>query len=417
MRRSLPFVVALAPLALLTTLTGSARAGSCDKPLVSACVNSDTLWPSAGPTRFATLPGTLTIAPGQFAFSVASTYLMRPVVLAVPSPGPTGTKVNAVSDQVNGNFLFGYGVTSRLALHVALPITFLQSGSGTSAITGGEDLRDTAIRDLRFGAALAVLEEKRVDRELAKVTGLDLAVTARFDVSAPTGDRTQFAGEPGGVFAPSVTIGATYDRFFASAELGGRLRGVSQFAGARIGSQAVVGLGLGGHILAKELLSVTAEARALPTFATQYDTVQTTSGLVSTPNDAHVTPAEWMLAVRSAPLQGGDFVVTAGGGTGIPLGAESVTRPRVRALLTFAYAPRGLDSDGDGVLDRDDGCPGQAGLKSLPRDVDAEKVKWRKGCPKPAEDDTPFDFSKVPPGVSANPAATPAPAPAPKEAP
>ncbi|MFO0671792.1 MAG: hypothetical protein U0235_19555 [Polyangiaceae bacterium] len=56
---------------------------------------------------------------------------------------------------------------------------------------------------------------------------------------------------------------------------------------------------------------------------------------MSTANDAHVTPAEWMLAVRSAPTQDGDFVVTAGGGTGIPIGAESVTRLRVRALLTL----------------------------------------------------------------------------------
>ena len=416
MRRSLSFVVALAPLAALTAHSSEARAGSCDKPLVSACVNSDTLWPSAGPTRFASLPGTLTTAPGQFSFGLATTYLMRPVVLAIPSPGPTGTKVNAISDQVNGNFLFGYGVTSQLALHVALPITFIQAGSGTSAITGGDDLRDTSLRDMRFGAAFALLPERRVDREIAKTSELGLAVTARFDVSAPTGDRTQFAGEPGGVYAPSVTVGATYDRFYASAEIGGRLRGVSQFAGARIGSQAVFGLSVGAHVLSRELLSVSAEARALPTFATQFDTVQTSSGLVSTANDAHVTPAEWMLAVRSAPTQGGDFVVTAGGGTGIPIGAESVTRPRVRALLTFAYAPRGLDSDGDGVLDRDDGCPGQAGLKSLPRDVDAEKVKWKRGCPKPAEDDTPFDFVKTPPGVSATPTA-PAAAPAAKEAP
>ncbi|MFO0671791.1 MAG: hypothetical protein U0235_19550 [Polyangiaceae bacterium] len=102
---------------------------------------------------------------------------------------------------------------------------------------------------MRFGAAFALVPERRVDREIAKTSELGLAVTARFDVSAPTGDRTQFAGEPGGAYAPSVTVGATYDRFYASAEIGGRLRGVSQFAGARIGSQAVFGLGVGAHVL------------------------------------------------------------------------------------------------------------------------------------------------------------------------
>jgi hypothetical protein len=366
-------------------------------------VNSDTLWPEAGPTPFASLPGTLTTAPRQFSFGLLATYLMRPVVLATPSPGPTGSKENAISDQVNGNFLFGYGVTDRLELHLALPVTFAQAGSGTSGITGGDDLRDTALRDLRFGAALAIVPEERVDRDIARRRGLGFSLAARFDMSAPTGDRTQFSGEPSGVFMPELAFGLTFDRFFAGGEVGARLRRASEFAGARIGTQGALGLGIGAHVLAHELLSVTAEARVLPTFTDQSDTVQTTSGLRSSPNGIHITPAEWMAGIRTAPTAGGDFTVTAGFGTGIPIGAEAITRPRIRALLGVAFAPRGYDSDGDGVLDRDDGCPAVAGPSTIARAPGeaGEAVEWHRGCPKPREDEPPpVDFSKTPPGVT-----------------
>lgn len=404
MRRTLCLACLVLPL-IEVLGARDALAGSCDKPLVSACINSDTFWPTGGPSRFASLPGTLTTARNQFGFGLVATYQMRPIVLDIPSPGPTGTKQNAISDQVNGNFVFGYGVTDRLELHVALPVTFAQAGSGTSAISGGDDLRDTAMRDLRFGLALALLEEKRVDREIVHDQGFGGAVTARFDVSAPTGDRSQFAGESGGVFAPSIAFGGTYDRFFAGGEIGARLRGVSKFSGARIGTQAVLGLGVGAHILPHELFSVSAEARGLPTFTEQHDTVQTSSGIESTPNGTHVFPAEWLLGLRSAPTRGGDFVFSGGFGTGIPIG-EAVTRPRIRAILGVTYAPRGLDSDGDGVLDRDDACPGVAGVKTVPETPAGEtsKAVWRKGCPKPTEEEAPpVDFSVTPPGVTVAP--------------
>ncbi|MBK6690679.1 MAG: hypothetical protein IPG50_00475 [Myxococcales bacterium] len=401
--RRFPCVVSLGGPSLVFALlcalgAKTAHAGSCDRPLVSACVNSDTLWPSAGPTRFATIAGTQTTAPQQFSMGLVATYLQRPIVLAVPSPGPTGSKQNAVSDQVNGNFLFGYGVTNRLALHIALPVTFGQAGSGTAAITGGEDLRDTALRDVRFGLALALLAEPRSDAAVAtpdRAPALNGALTARLDVSAPTGDRTQFAGERGGVFAPSLAFGATFGRFFGGGEAGARLRGVSQFSGARVGTQLAFSLGLGASILPRDLLAASVEARVLPTLTEQSDTVQGATGLVSTPNGLTITPAEWMLALRTAPLMGGDFVVTGGGGTGLPLGGEAVTRPRLRFLLGVTYAPRAFDSDGDGVLDKDDACPGVAGIRTVPAELAAPgKTPPRKGCPLPRQEDgPPVDFT------------------------
>src|SRR6185295_10106618 len=97
-------------------------------------------------------------------------------------------------------------------------------------------------------------------------------------------------------------------------------------------------------------------------------------------NGKHIVPAEWMLSVRSAPFRGGDVALQAGGGGAIPFG-DAFTAPRFRFVLGIAYAPRSIDSDGDGVRDADDRCPSLAGP---PAGTDP-------GCPEkpPAPQETP----------------------------
>ncbi len=340
-----------------------AFAGTCDRPIVSACINDDTLWSHAGPQRFIGVGGTELVQPGHVGFGITTSYLSRPIILHTPSPGPGGTDENAVNDQVNGTFMFAYGVTHRLELDVILPMTFAQGGSGTSAITGGQDLRDTAVRDMRFGATFAIIPRDRIDPGLSMETS-PFALTARMEVSAPTGDLGQFAGEKGGVFIPSVAADYRSGKWFGAAEIGARVRQTAEFVGARIGTQATLGLGVGYDLMKKQLLSVMIDARALPTFAEQHDTTQTVQGLVSTPNGKHIIPAEWMLAVRSSPVKGSDVAIQLGGGGAIPLGGEAaITTPRFRFVLGLTYAPLGLDSDKDGILDKDDKCPGTAGVR------------------------------------------------------
>lgn len=350
-------------LALAVFSSRFALAGTCDRPIVSACINDDTLWSHAGPQRFIGVGGTELIQPGHVGFGITTSYLSRPIILHTPSPGPGGTDENAVNDQVNGTFMFAYGVTHRLELDVILPMTFAQGGSGTSAITGGQDLRDTAVRDMRFGATFAIIPRDRVDPGLMMETS-PFAVTARMEVSAPTGDLGQFAGEKGGVFIPSIAADYRSGKWFGAAELGARVRQTAEFVGARIGTQATLALGVGHDVMKKQLLSVMIDARALPTFAEQHDANQTVQGLVSTPNGKHIIPAEWMLAVRSSPVKGGDVAIQLGGGGAIPFGGEAaITTPRFRFVLGLTYAPLGLDSDKDGVLDKDDKCPGTPGVR------------------------------------------------------
>ena len=368
----------------------TADAKPCANPLINSCINSDTYWPDAGPMRFATVAGTQTVGSGQIGFGLVASYQSRPVLLHIFSPGPGGSDQVVVNDQATGNFLFAYGVTDRLQLDFALPVTFIQTGAGLSPLTGGEDLRDTAVRDLRFGATYALVPRKRVspnayvsgfpkqpgDAEVDPMAaGYFYAVTARMMMSAPTGDSDQFAGERTAVFAPDLAADLRYSRFFGGLDVGARLRPVTEFAGARVGTQVSFGAGLGADILKNDLLSLTAEARFYLNFVEQHDTAQSAFGITSEPNGTHITPAEWLVAAHTAPLLAGDVSFFFGGGGPIPIGEAAITVPRFRFVLGAMYMPTARDTDNDGIPDKVDHCPTVPGI----RGGDAS------GCPKAPE--------------------------------
>jgi hypothetical protein len=293
-----------------------AHATDCGGPL-STCLNDDDLWPHAGPAHFVAVGSAETTASGHLGFGVVTSYLSRPIVLESPTPGlGQATTYNVVDDQVNGSFLWSYGVTRRLELELALVLTFGQSGTGLAPLTGGAGLKDTAARDMRFGFAYAILPHQGRTPDANPVDGWGLV--ARFETSAPTGDRSQFAGERAGVFVPGLSGDFRSGPMFAGAEVGARIRPTAELLNARVGSQLVAALGVGYDLLPRELLAVALEAWALPTY---------------------VTPAEWQVSVRSAPLGTGDLALQLGGGGGISFGDLPITTPRFRFTLGLRWAP------------------------------------------------------------------------------
>jgi hypothetical protein len=143
-----------------------------------------------------------------------------------------------------------------------------------------------------------------------------------------------------------------------------------------VGTQGVVALGAGYDVLRDELLSFVAEARARPTITGQHDIkpLPNGAGYETVSNGNPLIPAEWSLSARTAPIAGGDLAFQLGGGGGIPYQSDSAaTVPRFRFTASIRYAPMMHDSDGDGVLDKDDKCPRDPGpvLPGQPAD----------GCP------------------------------------
>jgi OOP family OmpA-OmpF porin len=313
----------------------------------SPCINDDTLWPHAGPAHFVAVGSTETVAAGQLGFGLANSYLSRPIVLQVPSPGGAGSSEDVINDQVNGTFLWSYGATNRLELDLALPLTFGQGGTGLAPITGGEGLHDTAERDLRFGFTYALVAHARTATGALLGARPSWGLAARFEMSAPTGDHDQFAGERSGVYIPSLAGDVRAGAWRIGAEVGARLRPITELLGARVGTQIVTMIGVAYDILQRELLTASVEAWALPTLVSQ-----------GPGQGSPLVPAEWQAALRTAPLHGGDFAIQLGGGSAIPFGgADEITRPRFRFTLGLRWAPLARDTDGDGVLDAADRCP------------------------------------------------------------
>jgi hypothetical protein len=309
LRLAAPYAISIAVL----VFAARAEAKECTNPLVNSCINGDTLWTNPGPMRFVGVSGTETVGEGQVGFGLLATYQSRPILLHVASPGGGGSDQAVVDNQINGNFLFAYGVTHRLELDFALPLTFVQDGAGTSSLTGGRPLRDTAVRDIRFGVTYALVPRARMDPVQAANeggAGKSWSLAARLHMSAPTGDSTDFAGERSVVFIPDVAADYRWDRLFLGASLGMRLRPTTEFAGARIGTQLTTALGVGFDILAREYLSLLLEARAYVNFAEQHQTSQSAFGISSEPKteDKTIIPAEWLFGVRSAPILGGDLL-------------------------------------------------------------------------------------------------------------
>jgi OOP family OmpA-OmpF porin len=386
-----------------------AQATDCSGVL-SHCIDDDSLWPHAGPSDFVAIGGAETTAAHQLGFGLVTSYLSRPLILHLPSPG-NGSDQYIINDQVNGTFLWSYGVTSRLELDMALPLTFGQSGDGLAPLTGGFGLHDTAVRDFRFGFTYAILPRFRPATDPAPArqsTGAGAAgppvgsdtssfgLAARFEVAAPTGDRDQFAGERSGVFAPSLAADYRFDRFFAGAEVGARIRPTTELLGAEVGTQIVTSLGFGIDILPKGLLSATIEGLALPVVVAQNQLTLQNGTLVNQPSSQSLVPSEWQLSARTSPLAQGQLAIQFAGGGGLD---SSELTPRYRFTLSIRWTP---------VSGRDRGPvppPARAPSENSP----PVGVSLPPEAPPPPERpaDTPGETPAHPPPLP--PSATPAP--------
>ena len=356
----------------LFALALSPRAEADCVAVTGACINSDTLWPHAGPGEFLTVGGTETVQASRIAFGLVATYLSRPIVLDLPAPDPTKPSPrNAIDNEINATFLFAYGVTDRLELDLALPVTIFQDGDGTSPLTGGAQIPTTATRDLRFGATYTFLKRPKKHPWRHDASGFGLA--ARFEITAPTGDENAFAGESNAVYVPSLTLDYRRHRF-SSRRSSARAFVRRRISRARASERKQLSVAASAVDLLEhhDWLSVTAEARILPGFTEQGTLSQTVSGLQSVSNGTFIAPAEWMVTARTSPLEGGDLSIQLGVGGAIPTSIDPTTNafgapatvPRFRVALGLTFAPRGRDTDGDGIPDALDRCPLEPGPKS-----------------------------------------------------
>jgi hypothetical protein len=319
---------------------GEVWADACEPPSgVSPCIDANSLWLPAGDARFLSIAPALPAHPRSFSFGLALSFFDRPVRLRAPSPDPEGRDINVVRDSLDAALLASYGVTERFDLSLSLPMALYQRGAGVQGLTSqsAEPIAKTALRDPRLGAGLSVVEHRP----------LGFAAKVRLELALPLGGEQNLAGGSSLVGAPGVALELARGRFRLGSEIGLRLREVTEFAGTNVGSEAYLSLGASLDVLDDSWLSVALESWMLPSLVSQKRDLPDGTRI----RDAVLAPSEWLLSVRSMPLEG--LALQLGGGTALPLSSErriapdgssdtehfaGVTAARWRLVLVARYA-------------------------------------------------------------------------------
>lgn len=333
----------LAPAAALAQTVGT-----------DSSIDAQTWWPAAGPTDHVALRGAMVSPSGAVGFGLLAHAMRLPLTL---TPRVNGAERRAAVDYaITADFLWSVGILNRFQLSAAIPVVLAQSGDGARAVLGDSApvLGDTALRDLRVELSWAIVQRERTPD--ARGVGLRLDLGA----AIPFGDDKGFNGSGGPTFAPMVNVDWRSRYLTATANVGARVRDTSAIANLAVGSVGVVGVGLA--------------VRPVRRFGLSAEYLVTVPLVTREGFDTAVTQ-ELFAGVRYATDQAGDIELVAGGAA--PL-TNAPLVPAWRALVGVSYAPRGNDTDRDGVVDADDRCVSQA--------EDRDEFEDEDGCPDPDND-------------------------------
>jgi OOP family OmpA-OmpF porin len=268
---------------------------------------------------------------------------------------------------VKDQFYLYAGVALNLfeRLRLAANLPFVPASSGSSVVVDGETFDGTqssAVGDLRLGADIRLLGEFQSPFTLALGAQLFL----------PTGDPAAFTGDDGIRLKPRLMAAGEVGVFAYSAELGFQYRAQDDgFAGTSTGNEAMFAAAAGVRV---------ADGRVLLGPELFGSTVVEGGDAF----ERRTTPIEIVF--------GGHYRLPSGLSLGLGIGpglTRGIGAPKVRGLFSLGWTPAiepplpppqaELDSDDDGIIDRDDACPQVAGP--------ANDDPTQHGCPPPPDRD------------------------------
>lgn len=285
-------------------------------------------------------------------------YLREPLVFVVDD----GTKLGVVNDALQLNLLGSYRY-DRFRLGVDLPVYLVTTSDLSSGGAG--------TGDLTVDARVAILDPGSAP--------IGLSVAAR--VLAPTAsvDTALGASGVGGEVAAILT--KDLDALQLNLNLGQRFLPNTAVEGATLDDELFVLLG-GGYAVT-DAAGISGDLGS----TVNYRGLQT---------KASALPIE--VVVGGWGRVSDEFVIRGGLGRGLTPGIGS---PAARVLVGLSYEPgQARDSDGDGLVDKEDGCPQDAedmdqfedenGCPDLDNDQDGI-VDASDGCPLEPEDEDAYD--------------------------
>ncbi len=238
----------------------------------------------------------------------------------------------------------------RLRASANLPLALYQTGETVTLRSGRRlDPPGSAFGDLRLAADVRLLGE--YGSAFNSAIGLAMYL--------PTGSRADYTGDETVRLTPRAMVSGDIDMFTYAGRLGFNYRphSVSFGDSNALGSEITMGASAGIRTLEKKLV-VGPEL---------YGSTITSSGSFF---EKRTTPLEWLIG---AHYTFSDFRVGGGLGSGLTRGWGT---PAFRALLSIEWVPAAdQDTDGDGIVDRDDACPKVPGVRT--------NDPKTNGCPPP----------------------------------
>ncbi len=279
----------------------------------------------------------------DFSGMILADYARNPLTAYELSNGKQGKEIaTLVSDQLVLHAAVSLSLYERFQLSIDFPMVLLDRGD--SVVTPGLTIAapsGAAVGDLRGGARFRLFGDRDAP------IGLALAGY----VFIPTGDDTKFAGTDSVRGNPSLALGGRVGPLLWGLNGGVMIQKAAVFADTRVGTDLTFGAGaaflmahdnfqVGPELYGTTLLDRGPDAGALPVFDTKSTSLEAILGMKG----------------RIDPI-----VLGAGMGPGFTKGPGT---PRLRAILSIAYAPVVSDRDHDGVLDKDDACPDVFGVRT-----------------------------------------------------
>jgi len=291
----------------------------------------------------------------------------------------TNERVNAVAAGVTLTPMAGIGFFNWFDVTVAVPIVAWQTGGNLRPLGTEGPVSSSALGDLRFMGKVALPFFNRKD-EVKSGFGMSLGG----NVNLPTGSPKAFTGE--GVVTGGPTLILDYRFSFGllvAANAGLWLRPNRQFTGVAIGNMGSFGVAAEAYVIKRYGISIIGEVYGYPS-------------LTKLPASPREVPAEVLLGIRWQSKYG--ITITSGGSFGAACGFGA---PSVRLFNSITWQPKtsreqdeinriaagdGDDPDHDGLIGDADRCPYAAGPpenKGCPdKDSDGDGVVDREDeCP------------------------------------
>lgn len=305
---------------LVTVLCLRARtAGACTD--AAPCVDAEPLWHSPSAGAFVLVSDPTSPRWGQLGASATLGFRLKPAVLIAPAPNAAGREINLISHATDLSLGARLGIGRGMEVTLALPAGLYQRGAGIKGVThqSAPESPPQTLHDPRIGFGFELLRSRS--------TGLGAKL--RYELKLPLGDEMALSGEQSLVSSPALIGYGRVGRLFAGLELAARLRPAVSFFGSRIGSQALLAVGV-GYELPNPQLAMTLEAYALPS-------------LIGGGSTRHL-PAEWHMTARYTPARAGRFSFGFGAGTALPSSHDaraytSLGAPLFRAVAFARFAP------------------------------------------------------------------------------